>query len=100
MVSILFAAADAAKLGLDAIKYVGAAEAVMARFSARPLTAEGLDGFVLEAKEGENTVQIFNRYQDGRPQPLFTESAVEDMREATAEQGGKAAAGSWEWRRC
>ena len=95
MVTILFAAADALKLGANAVKYVAGAKSVMARFISRPLTAEGLGGFVLEAKEGESTVQIFNHYKDGKPQPLFTESAVGDMQDATVEQGWKAVAESW-----
>lgn len=71
-----------------AARAVGAVDQVLARFGkATAAIGEG-KGLMLEAKEGENTVQIFRDGGDGKPKLLFTDSDVAAM-EKSIEEGGK-----------
>ena len=67
---------------------MGAVDQVLARFGkATAMIGEG-KGLMLEAKEGENTVQIFRDGGKGEPKLLYTDSDVAAM-EKSIEEGGK-----------
>jgi len=71
-----------------AAKAVGAVDAVLAKFTKSSATIGEGKGLMLEAKEGENTVQIFRDAGDGKPKLLYTDSDVAAM-EKSLEEGGK-----------
>ncbi|OHE97095.1 hypothetical protein CORC01_07536 [Colletotrichum orchidophilum] len=71
-----------------AAKAVGAVDAVLAKFGKTAATVGKGKGLMLEAKEGENTVQIFRDTGDGKPKLLYTDSDVAAM-EKSIEEGGE-----------
>ena len=73
IVSLLVTAADLVKAA-KAAKSVGGVKAILAKFTPRSLTvAEGVNGMVLEATNGPNTVQLFREVGDGKPMGLYTQ---------------------------
>lgn len=84
VVSLLSVVADVAR----AARAVGAVDQVLARFGKATATIGEGKGLMLEAKEGENTVQIFRDGGDGKPKLLYTDSDVAAM-EKSIEEGGK-----------
>ncbi|KAK7446457.1 hypothetical protein CaCOL14_010866 [Colletotrichum acutatum] len=83
VVGLLSLAKDVA----TAAKAVGAVDAVLAKFGKTAATIGEGKGLMLEAKEGENTVQIFRDTGDGKPKLLYTDSDVAAM-EKSIEEGG------------
>ncbi|KAL2877622.1 hypothetical protein SGCOL_007151 [Colletotrichum sp. CLE4] len=83
VVGLLSLAKDVA----TAAKAVGAVDAVLAKFGKTVATVGEGKGLMLEAKEGENTVQIFRDTGDGKPKLLYTDSDVAAM-EKSIEEGG------------
>ncbi|KAL2282473.1 hypothetical protein FJTKL_10567 [Diaporthe vaccinii] len=83
VVSLLSVVADVAR----AARAVGAIDQVLARFGKATATIGEGKGLMLEAKEGENTVQIFRDGGDGKPKLLYTDSDVAAM-EKSIEEGG------------
>ena len=73
-----------------AARAVGAVDQVLARFGKATATIGEGEGLMLEAKEGENTVQIFRSDENGQPKLLYTDSDVAAM-EKSIEDGGKLA---------
>ncbi|KAK7742488.1 hypothetical protein SLS63_000052 [Diaporthe eres] len=82
VVSLLSVVADVAR----AARAVGAVDQVLARFGKATATIGEGKGIMLEAKEGENTVQIFRDGGDGKPKLLYTDSDVAAM-EKSIEEG-------------
>ncbi|KAK7537581.1 hypothetical protein IWX46DRAFT_251666 [Phyllosticta citricarpa] len=83
VVSILFAAADLAKV-VQATKYIGKVGEIISKFAPRSYGK----GKILEAKgPSGGTVQIFNDYGDGKPVTFFTDAAIKDVKETTEEFG-------------
>ncbi|KAJ0115348.1 hypothetical protein J7T55_012626 [Diaporthe amygdali] len=83
VVSLLSVVADVAR----AARAVGAVDMVLAKFGKATATIGEGKGLMLEAKEGENTVQIFRDGGDGKPKLLYTDSDVAAM-EKSIEEGG------------
>ncbi|KAG6366869.1 hypothetical protein INS49_001050 [Diaporthe citri] len=83
VVSLLSVVVDVAR----AARVVGAVDQVLARFGKATATIGEGKGLMLEAKEGENTVQIFRDGGDGKPKLLYTDSDVAAM-EKSIEEGG------------
>lgn len=84
VVSLLSLAKDV----VQAARAVGAIDAVLAKFTKATATIGEGKGIMLEAKEGENTVQIFRDAGDGKPKLLYTDTDVAAM-EKSIEEGGK-----------
>ena len=87
VVTLLSAAADIAKAA-QAAKFVGGVKAILAKFRPRTMKAgEGIGGILLEATEGENTVQIFRDAGDGKPMGLYTQEDVDALQHSIADEG-------------
>lgn len=87
IVSILITAADVLKAA-QAAKFVGGVKALLAKFSPRSLTvAEGVNGMVLEATNGPNTVRLFREVGDGKPMGLYTQEDFAAFQQSIGEEG-------------
>lgn len=83
VVSLLSVAGDVAR----AARAVGAVDQIMARFGKVTATIGEGKGLMLEAKEGENMVQIFRDGGDGKPKLLDTDTDVAAMEKSIEEVG-------------
>lgn len=73
IVSLLVTAVDIFKVA-EVAKFVGGVKAILAKFIPRSITAaEGVNGMVLGATNGPNTVRLFRDVGDGEPMGLYTQ---------------------------
>ncbi|KAK8244690.1 hypothetical protein HDK90DRAFT_165977 [Phyllosticta capitalensis] len=87
VVTLLSAAADVAKAA-KAAKFVGSGgvKAILKKFRPRAaVAADAVEGYVIEAKEGGNTVQIFRAGSDGEPVGIKSKAEYKDLKRSIGE---------------
>ncbi|KAK7542102.1 uncharacterized protein J3D65DRAFT_674007 [Phyllosticta citribraziliensis] len=84
VVALLSAVGDVAEAA-KAAQFVGsgAVKAILKKFRPRPaIAADGVSGYVIEAKQGGNTVQIFRDAGDGQPLGIKTKEEYKEMKKS------------------